>query len=199
MSLEEDKTSDDDLVFKALASSTRRRMLDVLKESPCTTGALCAAFSELDRTTVLQHLRAEADLGREWSVGDVGRHAAIGGLGPTLVGSGEEIADALQSWVEETDVDGFNLAYAITPGTWEDVIEHVIPALRARGAYPDGYAEGTLREKLHGRGSRLPDEHRGASHRIRSSTGARGSASRRRRTRARCMRATGQAGPPSSR
>lgn len=57
MSLEEDKTSDDDLVFKALASSTRRRMLDVLKESPCTTGALCAAFSELDRTTVLQHLR----------------------------------------------------------------------------------------------------------------------------------------------
>jgi FMN-dependent oxidoreductase (nitrilotriacetate monooxygenase family) len=117
--------------------------------------------------SVLHHLRAEADLGREWSVGDLGRHAAIGGLGPTLVGSGEEIADALQSWVEETDVDGFNLAYAITPGTWEDIIEHVIPVLRARGAYPEGYEPGTLREKLHGRGPRLPDEHRGASHRIR--------------------------------
>lgn len=117
--------------------------------------------------SVLHHLQAEADLGREWSVGDLGRHAAIGGLGPTLVGSGAEIADALQSWVEETDVDGFNLAYAITPGTWEDIIEHVIPVLRARGAYPEGYAPGTLREKLHGRGPRLPDEHRGASHRIR--------------------------------
>lgn len=49
--------SDDDAVFKALASPVRRRMLDALKESPLTTGALCAAFPELDRTTVLQHLR----------------------------------------------------------------------------------------------------------------------------------------------
>lgn len=122
--------------------------------------------------SVLHHLQAEADLGREWSVGDLGRHSAIGGLGPTLVGSGEEIADALQSWVEETDVDGFNLAYAVTPGTWEDVIEHVIPVLRERGVYPEGYAEGTLRQKLHGRGDRLPDEHAGAGYRIRSSTAA---------------------------
>ena len=122
--------------------------------------------------SVLHHLQAEADLGREWSVGDLGRHSAIGGLGPTIVGSGEAVADALQSWVAETDVDGFNLAYAVTPGTWEDVIEHVIPVLRARGVYPDGYAEGTLRQKLHGRGDRLPDEHRGAGHRIRSSAPA---------------------------
>lgn len=49
--------TDDDRVFKALASGIRRRMLDVLKESPRTTGALCAEFPELDRTTVLQHLR----------------------------------------------------------------------------------------------------------------------------------------------
>jgi DNA-binding transcriptional ArsR family regulator len=48
---------DDDLVFKALASPTRRRMLDALKAAPCTTGELCEAFGELDRTTVLQHLR----------------------------------------------------------------------------------------------------------------------------------------------
>lgn len=48
---------DDDAVFKALASPIRRRMLDTLKASPLTTGALCAAFPELDRTTVLQHLR----------------------------------------------------------------------------------------------------------------------------------------------
>jgi DNA-binding transcriptional ArsR family regulator len=32
-------------------------MLDALKESPCTTGELCAAFPALDRTTVLQHLK----------------------------------------------------------------------------------------------------------------------------------------------
>lgn len=48
----------EDLVFKALAAPIRRRMLDALKESPRTTGELCGLFAEeLDRTTVLQHLR----------------------------------------------------------------------------------------------------------------------------------------------
>lgn len=51
------KGTDDDRVFKALSSNTRRRILDVLRESSRTTGALCAQFPELDRTTVLQHLR----------------------------------------------------------------------------------------------------------------------------------------------
>jgi DNA-binding transcriptional ArsR family regulator len=53
----DESVADDDAVFKALASATRRRILDVLKEAPCTTGELCARFSEFDRTTVLQHLR----------------------------------------------------------------------------------------------------------------------------------------------
>lgn len=48
---------DDDLVFKALASPTRRSMLDALKASVHTTGSLCALLPQLDRTTVLQHLR----------------------------------------------------------------------------------------------------------------------------------------------
>ncbi len=51
------KGSDDDLVFKALASPVRRRMLDVLKQAPRSTGELCEQLPELDRTTVLQHLR----------------------------------------------------------------------------------------------------------------------------------------------
>ncbi|SDR21457.1 DNA-binding transcriptional regulator, ArsR family [Tsukamurella pulmonis] len=59
----------DDLVFKALANGTRRRMLDVLKEAPRTTGDLCDHFPDLDRTTVLQHLRvlerAELVIGRK--------------------------------------------------------------------------------------------------------------------------------------
>lgn len=49
--------SDDDLVFKALASPARRRMLDALREGSCTTGELTDAVPDLDRTTVLQHLR----------------------------------------------------------------------------------------------------------------------------------------------
>ena len=72
---------EDDAVFRALASPTRRRMLDVLKRSSCTTGELCSAFADLDRTTVLQHLRvlegAELVTGRK-----IGRerHLAIAPL-----------------------------------------------------------------------------------------------------------------------
>ena len=116
--------------------------------------------------SVIANFAAAAEHGQEFTVADIGRHGAIGGLGPLIVGSGEQIADQLQDWVAETDVDGFNLAYAITPGTFADIVEHVIPVLRERGVYPDSYEEGTLREKLHGRGDRLPDEHRGARFRI---------------------------------
>ena len=58
------KTKNDDKVFKALASPLRRDMLDALKDTPQTTGELCAKFSQLDRCTVMQHLRVleSADL-----------------------------------------------------------------------------------------------------------------------------------------
>lgn len=47
----------DDRVFKALAHPRRRAMLDELKDGPKTTGALCETFSDMDRCTVMQHLK----------------------------------------------------------------------------------------------------------------------------------------------
>ena len=104
--------------------------------------------------------------GREWAVRDIAEWGKIGGIGPRFVGSGAQVADSLQEWVDETDVDGFNLAYAITPGSFEEFVDHVVPELTARGAYQSAYTPGTLRHKLHGRGDRLPDEHRGAGYRV---------------------------------
>ena len=46
-----------DRVFRALASHHRRAILDVLRDQPLTTGSLCGQFSELDRCTVMQHLK----------------------------------------------------------------------------------------------------------------------------------------------
>ncbi len=53
-----------DRVFKALAAPVRRQMLDDLRDQPLTTGTLCAHFPELDRCTVMQHLKVleEAEL-----------------------------------------------------------------------------------------------------------------------------------------
>ncbi len=50
-----DKTRDE-LVFKALADSRRREILDLLKTRGLTTGELCDHFRKLDRCTVMQHL-----------------------------------------------------------------------------------------------------------------------------------------------
>lgn len=113
-----------------------------------------AAFQEFD------------DDGREWTVRDIAAWAGIGGMGPVFVGSGTTVADRLQEWVEETDIDGYNLAYAITPGTFEDIVAHVVPVLTERGAYPREYVPGTLRNALFGAGDRLPDDHRGARYRV---------------------------------
>ena len=46
-----------DAVFKALASPVRRAICDELKLRPLTTGQLAESFPQIDRTTVMQHLR----------------------------------------------------------------------------------------------------------------------------------------------
>lgn len=104
--------------------------------------------------------------GREWAVRDIAEWGKIGGMGPRFVGSGVRVADTLQEWVDETDVDGFNLAYAITPGSFAEFIDHVVPVLTERGAYQSTYSPGTLRNKLLGNGDRLPQEHRGSRYRV---------------------------------
>jgi long-chain alkane monooxygenase len=71
----------------------------------------------------------------------------------------------LQSWVDETDIDGFNLAYAVTPDTFSDIVDWLVPELQRRGVYKHEYAPGTLREKLFGRGARLQAPHPAATYR----------------------------------
>jgi hypothetical protein len=68
--------------------------------------------------------------------------------------------------VEETDVDGFNLAYAVTHETFEDTVNLLVPELQRRGAYPSEYGPGrTLRERLFGDGPYLPPNHPAAQFR----------------------------------
>lgn len=50
-----------DRIFKALGHQVRRQMLDDLRDQPLTTGTLVAHFPELDRCTVMQHLKVLED------------------------------------------------------------------------------------------------------------------------------------------
>ena len=75
------------------------------------------------------------------------------------VGSASEVADALQAWVAEADVDGFNLSRTVAPECWEAAVDLLVPELQARGVYKTSYAAGTYREKLFGAGPRLQPPH----------------------------------------
>ena len=76
--------AENDRIFKALGHHTRRQILDALRDEPQTTGTLCDAFPELDRCTVMMHLKVleDADLvvthrsGRERWIGGYAAHAA---------------------------------------------------------------------------------------------------------------------------
>ncbi|WOP18085.1 LLM class flavin-dependent oxidoreductase [Raineyella sp. LH-20] len=118
------------------------------------------------RSAVETILGARREDGRPWTVRDFSEYIGVGGFGPILVGSGATVARRLAALQDETDVDGFNLAYAITPGTFEDIVEFVVPELQKLGRYKTAYTPGTLRHKLFGRGDRLPTEHRGSRFRI---------------------------------
>lgn len=101
--------------------------------------------------TALENV-TRADPSRVWTVGEVARHVAIGGIGPVLIGDPGEVSDELESWVGDTGIDGFNLAFASRPETFESVVSLIVPELQRRGRYRTAYVEGTLREKLFGPG-----------------------------------------------
>jgi FMN-dependent oxidoreductase (nitrilotriacetate monooxygenase family) len=104
---------------------------------------------------------------RKWTVRELVEYGGLGGPAPTIIGSPTQVADELQSWVDETDVDGFNLAYIVTPESFSDFVELVVPELQRRGVYKLEYRAGSLREKLYGSGrARLPDNHPAASYRL---------------------------------
>lgn len=121
-----------------------------------------AGRSAMDNVT-----RADPD--RVWTVREVAEHVGIGGAGPVVVGSPEQVADKIEQWFEDTDVDGLNVAFAISPGDFEDIADMLVPELVKRGRYKREYAKGTLREKLFGAGrARLDDSHPAGRHRVKS-------------------------------
>jgi FMN-dependent oxidoreductase (nitrilotriacetate monooxygenase family) len=64
-----------------------------------------------------------------------------------VVGTPEQIADALQEWFHGGAADGFNVMPPYLPGGLEDFVEHVVPELQRRGLFRTEYPEGTLRER----------------------------------------------------
>lgn len=116
-------------------------------------------YMETNAIRTLVHSFTEGDPNRKWTLRDLARYVGIGGAGPVLVGTPEHIADQLEDWIA-AGIDGVNLAYATTPGSFVEFIDGVVPVLQKRGRMQKDYEDGTLREKLYGRGrARLQAPH----------------------------------------
>ena len=109
--------------------------------------------SFLERITILAK-------GRKWRVRDL---TAFHQNSPTasvfVVGSPSSVADQLQSWIDETGLDGFNIYRTVEPAGLAAVADLLVPELQSRGVHKTQYAEGSLRHKLFGKGDRLGATH----------------------------------------
>ena len=98
-----------------------------------------------------------------------GLESVLNDLKEIVIPNGLRIgAPSFAGWITTapTGADGFNIAYMVTPGTFKDFIDGVVPVLQRRGLMQTDYAEGTFREKLFGRGrARLLDRHPAARYR----------------------------------
>jgi FMN-dependent oxidoreductase (nitrilotriacetate monooxygenase family) len=103
-------------------------------------------ISELEGAVTVQGLLrglVESAPDRSWTLGDLFRFT--GDL--RVVGTPEQIADELQQWAD-AGVDGINVMYYTTPGSFEEFIDGVTPVLQERGLQQREYRDGTLREKI---------------------------------------------------
>jgi len=84
-----------------------------------------------------------------------------------LVGTPEQIAEKIEEHARISGTSGYMLNPLISPGSLNDFVELVIPALQKRGLYRTNAQSGTLRSRLSVDGSdRLPSSAHGASFRF---------------------------------
>jgi alkanesulfonate monooxygenase SsuD/methylene tetrahydromethanopterin reductase-like flavin-dependent oxidoreductase (luciferase family) len=156
-----------------------KRFVDVQGQLALISGWTGIDFSAFDLDDAVKYVKSNATQSMvenitvrsetPLKIRDLAAFDGIGGRGPFLVGSPQDVADGLIQWVDETGVDGFNLTRLVVPETLNAFVDLVIPELQARGRYKTEYSPGTLREKLFPDGNALlPSRHPGALGRIRT-------------------------------
>ncbi|MET3138399.1 FMN-dependent oxidoreductase (nitrilotriacetate monooxygenase family) [Undibacterium sp. GrIS 1.2] len=160
-----------------------RSHIDITAALALLSGWTGVDFSKYDPDATIEYMEndagrsalasfSQADPTRRWTVREAAEFIGLGGRGPVLIGSPQQIADQLIDWVEETGIDGFNLAFAVSHDSMADVVDFIVPELQKRGRYRNHYIGGTLRDQLFGTGNRLPENHIGRQIRIQSQESA---------------------------
>jgi long-chain alkane monooxygenase len=126
-------------------------------------------------TRVSEIPAAQAGLGRrrreldaDQTIGDLLRSFETFGQRHHFHASGtpDQVADAIESWLDDVGIDGINLVQFHSYDTARDFSRLVVPVLRERGrlpAVPD--PDASFRDRIFGDGDRLPDSHPAAQYR----------------------------------
>jgi FMN-dependent oxidoreductase (nitrilotriacetate monooxygenase family) len=108
----------------------------------------------------------KADPTRRWTPREIAAFMSVSSFGPVVVGSPTTVADQLERWVEDADIEGFNLVDVMPPASFGDFVDLVVPELQRRGRMWLGYEGSTLRESLYHIGQqRVRDDHPAAQYR----------------------------------
>ena len=168
----------DETEEKAKAKYEEYRKYVNLESSQAIIGGWSGVdLSQFDEDEVLNYVKTESIQSfltpftlqakdKKWTRKAIAEHTTLGGMGEVIVGDPQQVADELERWIDEGGLDGINLAYHVSPGSFEDFIEFVVPELQKRGRYRTSYEGETLRESLFGKGqTKVADSHPAAKYR----------------------------------
>jgi FMN-dependent oxidoreductase (nitrilotriacetate monooxygenase family) len=102
---------------------------------------------------------AQAMQGETLTLGEMGRRYGTNvGFVPQWAGTGEQIADQIETHFKAGAADGFIISPAFLPGAYDEFVDQVVPVLQARGLFRTEYEGRTLRSHLGLREPQAPGE-----------------------------------------
>ncbi|GAA1019809.1 N5,N10-methylene tetrahydromethanopterin reductase [Acrocarpospora pleiomorpha] len=134
-------------------------------------------LSGLDHDTPLEYVDTDGirgmvelfttlDPSTRWTPRAIAEFVGVGGGGPVITGSPTTVADELERWLDEGNLDGFNIADPVPPVTFRDFVDLAVPELRRRGRVWHDYPAQTLRETFYGPGvTRTRPDHPASAYR----------------------------------
>ncbi|MGW5960720.1 NtaA/DmoA family FMN-dependent monooxygenase [Methylorubrum thiocyanatum] len=123
------------------------------------SGQLSIDFSLFDPNSLLKDVEVpgiqgvkdalvRSGVGVDVTLGEAADIYAMRFAMPAIVGSPRDVADQLETFMEDGGADGFMLLATYTPGCFEEFAVLVTPELQRRGRLRTAYAGATLRENL---------------------------------------------------
>lgn len=120
-------------------------------------------FSSIDPDEYVENIETGAiqvdldyyakDPTHKWTFKEALQNHCIGNGAVKFIGTKEHVADQFEKWAIEGGAAGFNITQGYSPGTFEELIDEVVPILQSRGLYRLDYEGETLREHLYGKGN----------------------------------------------